>query len=447
MVIPASAQVGDLLHCAILSSGTAATPATASGWTQVDTVTDTGGAPQPTLTILSRPCQAGDPGSNLTPTFGNTTGTTTGVVHAYSGADTTTPYESHSAIAEAANVATHPTPSIAFAKTGSWILAAFGDRSGSTWTPPGGYSERSDSTSAATASLETADSNGIVAPTTLSVSGTATVSTTTAVSWIGALSPSAGAPTGTITPVIRSSAVIGNATSSSTSMVVTKPAGLALDDYLLAFQFGDADNVFANMTAPAGFSLLSGQPPTAGTNIPAGKIWGKPAASGDVAASNFTFNDDAAGDGCVILVAIQAGTYDTSTPIIFSTWTTQQRVTSMVQTAPSANGEALGLLLSIFGTDCNNTVEQYPSAGPAGTTLVNQIQGTPHYSMGGVYTEVLAADGATGTRVVSPTPSGITVNGWIATTAVVQPLLAASTTQQANLTFTFSSILTVNSAL
>ena len=244
-------------------------------------------------------------------------------------------------------------------------------------------------------------------------------------------------------PIIRSSAVAGNTTTTSTSTTVTKPAGLALDDYLLAFQFGDADNLLASMTGPSGFATLSSQAPNAGTNIPCAKVWGIQATATEVAASNFVFNDASGGDSVTILVAIVAGTYDTSDPIDFSTWTAQARVSSMVQTAPSATGVDRGLLLSIFGTDANGSSEQYPASGPAGTTLVNQFEAVSLFSMGGVYSERLAASGATGTRVVSPTPGGITTNGWIATTAVVNPPPVVIA-QQGSVSLTVSPTISLN---
>ena len=76
----------------------------------------------------------------------------------------------------------------------------------------------------------------------------------------------------------------------------------------------------------------------------------------------------------------------------------------------------------IFGTDTNNTTESYPSSGPAGTTRLATVQGTPHYAMAGAYYKTLTAAGATGTASVSPTGAG-TTNGWTSTVVMVNPLI------------------------
>jgi len=225
-----------------------------------------------------------------------------------------------------------------------------------------------------------------------------------------------------VMPVIRSYAVGSKSAAGQPSFTVPKPAGLAVGDYLLVLQYGDADDVPASMTAPSGFGQLSAQAANSANNSPGVKAWGIVATATEVAASQFTFNSTTASDGTGIAVALQAGTYNVGTPAVFSAWTVQARIAAMAQTAPTTTGVANGLLLSTFGTDCNGTAEAYPTA-----TLLTQVQAGALYSMSAVYVETIPAAGATGTRTVTPTPAGITVNGWIAAEVVLPPPTATAT--------------------
>jgi hypothetical protein len=225
------------------------------------------------------------------------------------------------------------------------------------------------------------------------------------------------------TPVIRSVSTGGKSANADSSITCNKPAGLVASDYLLAFYGGDADSVLSALTA-SGFTTLDSQAADSTNNQPAGKVFGKVATSGDVAATNFTFGASTSGDAAVILAAIQTGTYSVITPVtVLGSWTTQARTSTMQQTAPSITGMNGGLLVDIFITDTNGVTESYPSSGPTGMTRLGTRQGVPSspYVMVGAYYKALIASGATGTNSVSPTPSGITTNGWITTSLVVRP--------------------------
>jgi hypothetical protein len=114
----------------------------------------------------------------------------------------------------------------------------------------------------------------------------------------------------------------------------------------------------------------------------------------------------------------------------------------MQQTAPSITGVNGGLLVDVFVTDTNATTESYPSSGPAGMTLLATRQGVPSgpYVMVGAYYEALTSAAATGTNSVSPTPSGITTNGWISTALIVNPESSGSRSATATRReFTFTS--------
>jgi hypothetical protein len=228
---------------------------------------------------------------------------------------------------------------------------------------------------------------------------------------------------GPVTPVIRSSTTGGKSANADPSITSNKPAGLVAGDYLLALYGGDADAVLSALTA-SGFTELTSQAANSGSNQPAGKVFGKVATSGDVSATDFTFGASTSGDAAVILAAIQKSTYSAATPVtVLGSWTTQARTSSMQQTAPSITGVNGGLLVDVFVTDTNGTTESYPSSGPAGMTLLATRQGVPSgpYVMVGAYYEALTSAAATGTNSVSPTPSGITINGWITTALIVNP--------------------------
>jgi hypothetical protein len=250
--------------------------------------------------------------------------------------------------------------------------------------------------------------------------GTATASAGPVDAFVDIVSGSGGGP---VTPVIRSTTTGGKSANADPSITSTKPAGLVVGDYLLALYGGDADAVLSALTA-SGFTELTSQAANSGNNQPAGKVFGKVATSGDVSATDFTFGASTSGDAAVILAAIQKSTYSAATPVtVLGSWTTQARTSSMQQTAPSITGVNGGLLIDVFVTDTNGTTESYPSSGPAGMTLLATRQGVPSgpYVMVGAYYKALIASGATGTNSVSPTPSGITTNGWITTALVVRP--------------------------
>lgn len=201
VVIPAGATLGSVMVLSVVSTAGAASNVTGTtgntGWQIRDTATDAGGAPEPTVTVLWKLCGSGDAGASVTCTFAATPATTVGVVNTYTGVDPATPFEASAAAFDATGGGTaHVSPTIVTTQDTDWILTAFGDRSGSTWTPPAGFTERSDTSSGAVASMETADSNGTVAHGSISETATATTSTSTDVMWIGALQVPAAAAAG-----------------------------------------------------------------------------------------------------------------------------------------------------------------------------------------------------------------------------------------------------------
>jgi hypothetical protein len=236
--------------------------------------------------------------------------------------------------------------------------------------------------------------------------------------------PAAGGGGGGSTlPVVRSVSSKGKVNVGDLTVAPTKPAGLALNDYILVLQASDADVTLASMTAPAGFVTLASQTGGTTNNYGGMKIWGKVADATDVAASTFTFNYGSTGDGAVIMMAITAGTYDTTTPITLAgSFTVQARIASAVQTVASMTGVVNGLLMGLLSTDVNGTVQSYPSAGMTGFTLVSSQVGiaAAPFCLAGVYSKALVAAGATGASTVTPTGAS-TNNGWVSTALVVNP--------------------------
>jgi len=229
-----------------------------------------------------------------------------------------------------------------------------------------------------------------------------------------------GGGSGGTTPVVRSASSGGE--DNSPTVTVTKPSGLAVGDYLLAFHESDADGGLASMSAPAGFAELSSQAPDPGTNIPAGKVWGKVADASDVAASTFAFPDATGANCSVVLLAIQEGTFDPEDPTSTPVWASQGDAAGTNITAPTTTGVLDGLLLTGHMADTGGTVRTFSTA-PSGMTLTHQsAAGTSTYTRIAVYQESLSASGATGTRsaVLSASP-----NGWIATSLVVNPAPSA----------------------
>lgn len=209
--------------------------------------------------------------------------------------------------------------------------------------------------------------------------------------------------------------------SSSGSLTATKPAGMVAGDYLLAVQAGDANDVLANMASNEGLPLLGSQAGHVTDNYPAVKAYGRVATAADAARASFGFTNRSGSDPSVILVALQAGTFDPANPIVLSAFTATPRTTNNAQTAPSVAGVADGLLLAIFAADTNGVGQSYPSAGPAGMTRQGTAQGPVSYAMVGVYSQPLNSGAATGTRSVTPTGAA-GQNGWVTVSAVANPV-------------------------
>jgi hypothetical protein len=219
-----------------------------------------------------------------------------------------------------------------------------------------------------------------------------------------------------MTPTIRSFTSGGG--DNPTTVSVSKPSGLTAGDLMLGLQVADADAVMANMTAPSGFVNIGQQTPTAGVNIPAFKVWRKVADAADVSASTFAFPDGGDSHCSVVLLTVTIGTFNTTDFTSTPAFSTQGDASASSMDAPSITGQAGALLLCVFGPDTGGTVRTF-SSGPSGMTLVAQsAAGSATYTRLGVYSQVLASGGATGTKTagLSGTP-----DGWTAGSMLVLP--------------------------
>lgn len=216
-------------------------------------------------------------------------------------------------------------------------------------------------------------------------------------------------------PVIRPGSTIDN--DDNGTLTPARPAGLAVDDCLLAVHSCDADGALADMTA-AGFIELGFQAGHQTNNYPSTKIWAKVATASDVGASTFTFGEVPGASATVVLCAIQAGTYDSASIATTPLFVAQPRTSNQTITAPSVDpGIVDGLLVCGLTADTNNVQQSFPNP-PTGMTTINQA--TSGYSLAGMFSQALTSTAATGTRSATPSPSS-TANGWVAASLIVRP--------------------------
>jgi hypothetical protein len=199
-------------------------------------------------------------------------------------------------------------------------------------------------------------------------------------------------------------------------LAVTKPAGLAVGDLMIAWHVADNDGSLGSMGAPTGWNLLGSDAGTLGGH-PYEKVWTRVATSGDVAASTFTFADSAASIyNSVAILAITTGTYDTATPTSAVAFQNGGTASSTSHTAPSMTGVVDGLLCTSHGTDSGGTAATYTP--PSGMTeQADTNSGAGSYTALEVNTLALASTAATGTKTATCTVS----RPWKGSSLVVNP--------------------------
>ena len=181
---------------------------------------------------------------------------------------------------------------------------------------------------------------------------------------------------------------------------------------MIAFQASDNDGSLASMTAPGGWTQVT---QVGGSSSGYSKIWRKVATSGDVAASSFQFQDYTGSNTVVGIMAIQVGTYDPSFFASSPATADGGGTFTASHIAPTQpNGVVNGLLITFHCADTGGTQRSYTGT-PSGMT--KRIEDAVSYSLLGVFTQLLVASGATGTRTA--TSSG--APRWNAHSLVVLP--------------------------
>lgn len=195
--IPAGVAASDVLILALADGADPATLTGPAGWTQVDSVIDTGTAPaEARMTVWWKVAT----GSDTAPTV--TAGSSTrwvAMLMAYRGVDNVTPFIDHSGQAESGGSSTtvHTAPTITNTDAGAWGLYALASRQVATpysATPGTGLTERIDQEVGNAGTTNTlgywADSNGTVATGSVTYSATGSAGSAFAAIWAGLLKPS-----------------------------------------------------------------------------------------------------------------------------------------------------------------------------------------------------------------------------------------------------------------
>lgn len=212
------------------------------------------------------------------------------------------------------------------------------------WTVGSGWTVAADYDASASLMYATANANLTTSPT-----GTVSVnpgdSAAKAAGVMVAFSPVQPPP---ILPVYRSGVFHGR----FDNKLVAKPAGLAVGDLMLAYEWawsgfyntGDSDN---RLGAPANWTTHA---EVVFGNGPAHGLYWRIADASDVAASTFTFRADS--NGLIIVATVEAGTFNTTTPIgaysINRHVSSGATITATTITAPVAS--CLGVYLGVADT-------------------------------------------------------------------------------------------------
>ena len=187
---PSGTLAGDVMLASLDVRGTSTVTAPA-GWTLVRTDTFTSSL---RMHVYWRLATGSDP-ATWTWTFSGSR-LAVGVIHAYSGVNTTTPIDASGGQAAASSSTTATAPSITTTVANTMLVSFFANMSNSTWTPPAGFVERADligTSSSQTTSMMSADVLRPAVGATGTAVATATMSSGNAAQLI-ALRPAAGGP-------------------------------------------------------------------------------------------------------------------------------------------------------------------------------------------------------------------------------------------------------------
>lgn len=224
----------------------------------------------------------------------------------------------------------------------------------------------------------------------------------------------------TTQPVVRAASAASGA-SAGTAAVVTKPAGLAVGDLMLAWQVGDNDASLSGMTGPA-WELIASQGPAAGGH-PAMKVYRQVATVTETGATSFSFGTDAGVFCSAGIVALQVGTFDSSNPLAAAVTFTTNDSSTTAHDAPSVAGVVNGLLITAHATDQGGaaTCSYTP---PSGMTEQLDTAAASGYTGLEVATLALASSVATGVKTATCTASRPSTGASL----IVNPAAAAGNT-------------------
>jgi hypothetical protein len=198
-------------------------------------------------------------------------------------------------------------------------------------------------------------------------------------------------------------------TSNTTSLVLAKPANVAVGDLLVAYV--DTHSGFS-MTPPAGWTSIRSD--WNGDNWSQGYLWWKIAAAGDTGSGSYTFSISGPHEDMLGSILRITGA-NASTPINASAANGQGggTVTSSI-TAPGVTTTVVSTLMITF---CS-TLGAANSYTPPGS-MTEHVDASASLGSEDVASEVISAAGATGTRTFTITNLG-SVHG-LAQTIAVRP--------------------------
>ena len=283
VTVPGNVVSGDVLVVVeTVNSGSATSP-TPAGWTLEGTKTN-GSAML--SNVYAKVATSGDAGSPVAFTFGSSTKSAL-TLSAYSGASTTD-LLGEVASATDSGTATHTTPTVNVATTGSWVLSYWADKSSTTptsWTTPAGVTSRESaipSQSSGAIAAQLADSAAALPSGSYGGLG-ATVNTTSTkgVTWTITIHPATTTtpPAGIAFRSSASSAGVGSSAS------VTVPGNVVSGDVLVVVETVNSGS--ATSPTPAGWTLEGTK--TNGSAM-LSNVYAKVATSGDAGSPvAFTF--------------------------------------------------------------------------------------------------------------------------------------------------------------
>lgn len=214
--------------------------------------------------------------------------------------------------------------------------------------------------------------------------------------------------------VVGAASVGGN----TTPLSCNKPSGTADTDLMLAWQMNDY-GTHAGMTAPAGWSLLTGL--DRGTNAEHLKIWYKIASS---EGASYSWPMGSGVDGVVSIVTLR-GVNTSSASWLWATpvWSAN----SQTRTAPSVSGAASGaVLLCSCCADMNDVVGTWTP--PSGMTEQADVQSGTWATQS--VASLLGPANPSGTKVFTCSVNNFWVsNGGIEFSIIVPSATAAPTGQ------------------